>query len=95
MQTFRVIKLNEVVKNIELKNSFRASNLLAVKDENTYIFISHATVIAKADKLDGFYRLYYFDNQKYSNTTSKYQRLILQAFSVELSERKIYSGEYL
>lgn len=95
MQTFKVIKLNEVVKNIELKNSFRASNLLAVKDENEYIFISHATVIGKADYLDGFYRLYYFDNQKYSNTTSKYQRLILKAFNLDLKERKIYSGEYL
>lgn len=95
MQTFQVITLKQVVDYIRKYKAFRASNLLAVKDNNKYIFISHATVIAKADYLDGFYKIYYFDNKKYSNTTSKYQRLILQAFNVELEERKIYSGEYL
>ena len=95
MQTFQVITLKQVVDYIRKYKVFRASNLLAVKDENTYIFISHATVIGKADYIDGFYKLYYFDNQKYSNTTSKYQRLILKAFGVELQERKVYTGEYL
>ena len=51
MQDYNVIRLNEVIENIRRYKNFRASNLIAIKDniDNTYIFISHATVIAKAD----------------------------------------------
>ena len=81
------------LKNAEncLKNflTFRSSNLSALMVESEYIILSHATIIAKLDDLGN---CIYFDNQYYSNTTSKYQRIIKNAFGLDFEERKIYNA---
>ena len=58
--------------------------------DNNYIVLSHATVIAKFNSLG---ECIYFDNTFYSPTSSKYQRIIQKAFSLDYNDRKVYAKQ--
>ena len=92
MNNFETVKLNQAINKLRHYSNFRASNLFAYKDNSTceYIVISHATVICTCDFLG---RITYFDNRYYSNTSSRCQKIIQEAFCLDLKERIQYFKE--
>lgn len=92
MKKLYVVNLKNAENCLQNFLTFRASNLSAFMLEDNYIVLSHATIIAKFNSMG---ECIYFDNTFYSNTSSKYQRIIQRAFSLDYRERKIYIGEWI
>lgn len=88
MKKLYVVNLKNAENCLQNFLTFRASNLSALMVDDNYIVLSHATIIAKFDSMG---KCIYFDNTFYSNTSSKYQRIIQRAFSLDYNERKIYT----
>lgn len=88
MKKLYVVNLKNAENCLQNFLTFRASNLSAFMLDNNYIVLSHATIIAKFDSMG---ECTYFDNTFYSVTSSKYQRIIQKAFSLDYNERKIYT----
>ena len=88
MKKLYVVNLKDAENCLTNFLTFRASNLSALMVDTQYIILSHATIIAKFNALG---ECIYFDNQYYSNTTTKYQRIIQKAFYLDFKDRKIYN----
>ena len=92
MKKLYVVNLKNAETCLQNFLAFRASNLFALMVEDNYIVLSHATIIAKFNSLG---ECVYFDNTFYSTTSSKYQRIIQKAFSLDYRERKIYMEDWI
>lgn len=75
----KMIKQNDIIKYLQDKKPFQASNIFACYDNNNfYVVYSYQTIILKVSAKNDIY----FDNKYYSRTTSKLQNRIKQAFNL-------------
>ena len=78
MKILTTIKRCEVEFYLRNYNSFKSGSYLGFINGNHYVVMSYATVIAKVDITTN--DLIYFDDNKYSTTTSFIQNLVAKVF---------------
>lgn len=78
MQRLTTITRCEVESYLRKYNPFKSGSCFGYSDDKMYIVISYATVIAKVDMTTN--DLIYFDDKKYSTTTSFIQNLVAKVF---------------
>jgi len=71
---------NEMIKYIENKEPFTGSSVSATLDNGVYSIFSYSTKIYSSDG--------YFDNKKYSSTTSKIQNMCIFVFGLNNGSMK-------
>lgn len=78
MQRLTTITRCEVESYLRSYKPFKSGSCLGYTDNNHYVVMSYATVIAKVDMTTN--DLIYFDDKKYSTTTSFIQNLVTKVF---------------
>ena len=84
MEKMHIVKMREAQKQIELRNTFRASNLQGLKLEHngfkSYVIFSYATIIYGENNKGVFINRL---EERFSRSTSTHQNIVKKALNIK------------
>ena len=76
--------MRDIYADLRDKKEFKANSITAFEFGYIYVVLSYTKVIFRYDLLNN--KVTYFDNTKYSKTTSKLQNMLKELYRKELND---------